>query len=78
PMLPLANIDELDKIWNADKRLPTLPSRRAWAEARNLQPSEVNFWFWRKRTSAKAKGIALASGYYHLPVGTPPCIKDEP
>ncbi|KAE9392149.1 hypothetical protein BT96DRAFT_1023734 [Gymnopus androsaceus JB14] len=79
-LIPLANIDELNEIWDADKRYPTLSSRRRWALARNLEPTLVNQWFWSKRNGARKKKIALNPEQYDLPVGNPPEIpvKSEP
>ncbi|KAJ3731307.1 hypothetical protein DFJ43DRAFT_1139323 [Lentinula guzmanii] len=79
--IPLDNIDELNELWESDKRLPTLSSRREWAAARNLPPTVVNAWWWTKRRNARDRGLPLACENYHLPVGNPPetaLIKVEP
>ncbi|KAJ3740204.1 hypothetical protein DFH05DRAFT_458913 [Lentinula detonsa] len=79
--IPLDNIDELNELWESDKRLPTLSSRREWATARNLPPTIVNAWWWTKRRNARDRGLPLACENYHLPVGNPPetaLIKVEP
>ncbi|KAJ3712904.1 hypothetical protein C8R42DRAFT_686005 [Lentinula raphanica] len=72
--IPLANIDELNKIWDADKRLPSLTSRRDWAMARNLTPTAVNEWWWTKRRRARDRGLPLHCADYHIPIGNPPTI----
>ncbi|KAJ3758359.1 hypothetical protein EV360DRAFT_70380 [Lentinula raphanica] len=72
--IPLANIDELNKIWDADKRLPSLTSRRDWAMARNLTPTAVNEWWWTKRRRARDRGLPLHCADYHISIGEPPTI----
>ena len=48
--------------------MPSAESRRAWALARGLQPSKVNNWWYRKKTTARKNGIPLPEDTYHLPV----------
>ncbi|KAJ4470726.1 hypothetical protein C8R41DRAFT_984241 [Lentinula lateritia] len=81
PSIPLANIDELNELWEADERLPTLSSRREWSIARNLHPTAVNEWWWARRRQARDRGVGLSCENYHLSVGNPPdtvLIKIEP
>ncbi|KAL0067168.1 hypothetical protein AAF712_005738 [Marasmius tenuissimus] len=72
--IPQAMLDELEAIWEADKRLPTLQSRRKWCLARNLDPQMLHRWYSRKRCGAKRKHEDLPpdSDLYDLEVGTPP------
>lgn len=78
----LVHLDELAKIWDADKRTPSVPSRRAWALARNLKPEHVHRWWYRRKEVARKARITIPKGTYELPVGTPPVIehivKEEP
>ncbi|KAJ7125619.1 hypothetical protein C8R43DRAFT_1029596, partial [Mycena crocata] len=77
-----AHFDELALIWPADPRIPSPESRRAWALARNLAPSNVHKWFQRRRPIAKKLRLKIPNDTYELPVGNPPVItiviKDEP
>ena len=85
-MIPIhpAYLAELEEIWQKDKRLPTLESRKTWALARNLAPATINrFWYIRRQqtkkqqTTAKKTGATRKnSGNYHLPVGNPPDISN--
>ncbi|RDB31072.1 hypothetical protein Hypma_000031 [Hypsizygus marmoreus] len=63
---------ELTQIWNADKRTPSVLSRRAWALARNLRVEAVHRWWHRRRQVAKRVGETLLEETYELDVGTPP------
>ncbi|KAF9529593.1 hypothetical protein CPB83DRAFT_893397 [Crepidotus variabilis] len=65
---------ELNKIWNADLRIPSAGSRRAWAAARNLNPNNVHAWWYRRRTVAKKLRIKIPHDSYELEVGIPPEI----
>ncbi|KAF9466321.1 hypothetical protein BDZ94DRAFT_1306313 [Collybia nuda] len=80
--MALAHLDELAKIWDADKRTPSVLSRRAWALARNLKPEQVHRWWYRRKKVAKKARITIPNGSYELPIGTPPTIdqlvKEEP
>lgn len=75
--LALAHLDELAKIWDGDRRIPTIASRRAWALARGLKPSTVHSWWSRRKQVARRARQRVPSGTYELPVGTPPVIKQE-
>ncbi|KAJ6509055.1 hypothetical protein C8R45DRAFT_759799, partial [Mycena sanguinolenta] len=70
--LALAHFDELYAIWPADPRIPSVESRRAWALARNVNPSYVHTWFQRRRPIAKKLKMRIPSETYELPVGNPP------
>ncbi|KAJ6512057.1 hypothetical protein C8R47DRAFT_1093279 [Mycena vitilis] len=80
--MALAHIDELSAIWPANPRIPSVESRRAWALARNVTPSNVHNWFSRRRTIAKKLKLRIPQETYELPVGNPPVVpvivKDEP
>ncbi|KAI3619937.1 hypothetical protein WG66_002961, partial [Moniliophthora roreri] len=77
--MPKAILLELDAIWEADKRTPTLQSRRNWANARKINPQLVNRWYWKKKSYAKRQGVQLPSDteMYELDVGIPPEIQLE-
>ncbi|KAG6842375.1 hypothetical protein C0991_007505 [Blastosporella zonata] len=75
--LSIFHLDELYKIWDADKRIPTVESRRAWAAARNLASQDVHRFFSRHKALLKKARQILPTGTYILPVGTPPVIKQE-
>ncbi|KAK1227202.1 hypothetical protein PQX77_009836 [Marasmius sp. AFHP31] len=72
--IPQAMLDELEAIWEADKRLPTLQSRRKWCSARNLDPQTLHRWYSRKRCAARRnhEDLPADSDLYDLEVGTPP------
>ncbi|KAF8649405.1 hypothetical protein AX16_005846 [Volvariella volvacea WC 439] len=70
--------DELRAIWEADKRIPTVKSRRKWCEARNIGTQAVNRWWSRRKQEAKKVGITIPDETYELPVGTPPVIEEKP
>ncbi|GLB41364.1 hypothetical protein LshimejAT787_0905790 [Lyophyllum shimeji] len=76
PLAPV-HLDELAKIWDTDKRIPTVETRRAWAMARNIKPDLVHRWFARRKQIAKKARQRIPEGTYELRVGTPPIIKDE-
>ncbi|KAK0199892.1 hypothetical protein DFS33DRAFT_1223548, partial [Desarmillaria ectypa] len=67
-----ANLEELLAIFEKDKRLPSVTSRRAWCKARKLDCAFINKWWWRRRSAAVKEGHSLVSEMYELPVGTPP------
>lgn len=69
PALSHAHKAELEDIFTQDKRLPTVESRRAWANARNINPASVHAWFSRKRYHATARlGLTIPEGTYSLPL----------
>jgi len=72
--IPQVNIDELEAIWQTDKRLPTLQSRRRWCMARNLDPQALHRWYSRKRYAARRihEDLPPDSDLYDLEVGTVP------
>ncbi|KAH9929242.1 uncharacterized protein B0H18DRAFT_1154692 [Fomitopsis serialis] len=57
---------ELEEIWAKDTRTPSLESRRAWAEVRNIEPSNVHNWFPRKRLRTIQLGLPVSEGSYEL------------
>ncbi|KAG5634402.1 hypothetical protein H0H81_002105 [Sphagnurus paluster] len=67
-----AHLHELSLAWSADKRTPSVASRRAWAHARGVLAEPVHRWWMRKRQAAKRDGAVLPEGTYDLRVGTPP------
>lgn len=66
---------ELGAIWDSDQRIPSAASRRAWALARNLNPTNVHKWWCRQRMLVKKSRSRMPQGTYELPVGTPPVIE---
>ncbi|EKM50982.1 uncharacterized protein PHACADRAFT_32029 [Phanerochaete carnosa HHB-10118-sp] len=67
-VLPDALSAELEAAWQRDKRVPTLESRRAWAEVRNIDPEAVRLWFFRRRWKAiKREGEKIGKETYDLP-----------
>ncbi|KAK0495576.1 hypothetical protein EDD18DRAFT_1392320 [Armillaria luteobubalina] len=75
--IPRANLEELVAIFEKDKRLPSVMSRRAWCKARKLEYGFINKWWWRRRSAAVKEGYNLVNEMYELPVGTPPEIVEE-
>ncbi|PBK88888.1 hypothetical protein ARMGADRAFT_1033507 [Armillaria gallica] len=75
--IPRANLEELLAIFEKDKRLPSVTSRRAWCKARKLDYGFINKWWWRRRSAAVKEGYNLVNEMYELPVGTPPEIVEE-
>ncbi|KAK0186611.1 hypothetical protein F5146DRAFT_1227221 [Armillaria mellea] len=75
--IPRANLEELLAIFEKDKRLPSVMSRRAWCKARKLDYGFINKWWWRRRSAAVKEGYNLVNEMYELPVGTPPEIVEE-
>ncbi|PFH45467.1 hypothetical protein AMATHDRAFT_133066, partial [Amanita thiersii Skay4041] len=69
--MPSVYLHQLEAIWEADKRLPSVTSRRAWALARDLSPVQVNNWWYRKKKAARKSGFELPPGTYDLDVGVP-------
>lgn len=61
--------DELAKIWEVDKRIPTLKSRRAWAIARGIDPPRVHNWWSRRKKLAEKAGATIADESYDLEIG---------
>ncbi|GJE90626.1 hypothetical protein PsYK624_067700 [Phanerochaete sordida] len=69
-VLPQRVQDELEIAWQRDKRVPTLASRRAWAQARDANPEAVNRWFSRRRWKAiRQEKVDVDDSEYDLPVG---------
>ena len=68
------HFEELSRIWEADRRIPTISSRRHWAEARNVNPVNVHSWWYRRRPLAKKLKIKIPREEYDLDVGTPPLL----
>ncbi|KJA15411.1 hypothetical protein HYPSUDRAFT_220052 [Hypholoma sublateritium FD-334 SS-4] len=66
---------ELGAIWDGDKRIPSAVSRRSWAFARNLNPNNVNKWWYRQRALVRKARVRMLRDTYELPVGTPPVIE---
>lgn len=79
--MALVHYDELSAIWPADRRIPSVASRRAWALARNLKPDVVHRWWYRRRLVAKRARLTIPKDSYELDIGTPPTlvvvVKDE-
>ena len=74
--MPSIYLKEMAAIWDADKRMPSHESRRAWAVARGLEPSKVNNWWYRKKTAARKHGIYLPAETYELPVAPIPSLPE--
>lgn len=53
-MLPWHRV-ALNEIWTKRHCTPSIKSRRAWAAARNINPTHVNRFFWVKKGKAKRK-----------------------
>ncbi|EPQ61271.1 hypothetical protein GLOTRDRAFT_90491 [Gloeophyllum trabeum ATCC 11539] len=64
-------IAELDALWHADPRVPTLQSRQAWALARSIEPIRVHNWFSHKKSLAERKGQIIPEGTYELDTRPP-------
>ncbi|KAA1475899.1 hypothetical protein DENSPDRAFT_784179, partial [Dentipellis sp. KUC8613] len=62
---------ELSQIWKADKRTPSIQSRRAWAKARNLNAGPVHNWFQRAKNKLRRSGAPVPEDQYDLPVDFP-------
>ncbi|KAK7457109.1 hypothetical protein VKT23_010410 [Stygiomarasmius scandens] len=78
--IPPANLQELNVLWNADpaRRLPTLLSRRRWAEARNLDVNLVHRWWRDKRFKARKNKLSVSdTETYDIPVGIPPAVDPD-
>ncbi|KAH6888871.1 hypothetical protein BKA70DRAFT_1541405, partial [Coprinopsis sp. MPI-PUGE-AT-0042] len=69
--------EELSSVWPADPRIPTPASRNAWALARNLNPINVNAWWYRRKKVAKKLRIKIPRDEYVLDVGIPPVIPED-
>lgn len=65
---------ELNALWELDRRIPSITSRKAWADARNLKPQNVHSWWYRRRILARKLKIKIPLGNYELEIGTPPEI----
>jgi len=70
------HLQELNDVWETDRRIPTVSSRRKWAEARNLNPINVHNWWYRRKKIAKKFRIRIPAGVYELDVGVPPEIPE--
>ncbi|KAF9220309.1 hypothetical protein BS17DRAFT_686241, partial [Gyrodon lividus] len=57
---------ELWSIWRADPRVPSVRSRRAWANSRNARPDLVDNWFLRRKACAKKARQSIPEGSYEL------------
>jgi len=68
------HFEELSKIWDSDRRIPSVISRRAWAEARHLNPTNVHSWWYRRRPVARKLKVKIPRDEYELDVGVPPVI----
>ena len=68
------HFQELAEIWQSDRRIPTAASRRAWCLARNINPANVNTWWYRRKAVAKKAKITIPEGTYDLPIGNPPYL----
>jgi hypothetical protein len=66
------HFEELAQIWEGDQRIPTAASRRAWCLARNINPANINNWWYRRKVVAKKAKITIPEGTYDLPIGNPP------
>jgi hypothetical protein len=73
PVAPV-HFEELSYIWDNDRRIPTIASRNAWSLARNLNPMNVNSWWYRRKVVAKKLKIKIPRDSYELDVGTPPLV----
>lgn len=62
---------ELSAIWEADRRIPTVESRRRWALARGVGPVRVHNWWYRRRKVAKTLKVSIPPDSYELLVGDP-------
>lgn len=79
------HIAELTLVWAADKRLPTVTSRRTWAAARGVDAAAVHRWFQKQRyREGRQNGGKLLAGSYDLVVevgetnaGPPAQVKQE-
>ncbi|KAJ6620769.1 hypothetical protein B0H10DRAFT_1791300, partial [Mycena sp. CBHHK59/15] len=69
--LALQHLDELNALWPADPRIPSVSSRRAWALARSVTPRYVHEWWSRRRPVAKKLRMVIPDDAYELSVGTP-------
>ncbi|KZT24406.1 hypothetical protein NEOLEDRAFT_1025670, partial [Neolentinus lepideus HHB14362 ss-1] len=63
--LPPEVVKELEAIWKADPRVPTLSSRQTWALARKVEPIKVHNWFSHRKLAVEKKGT-LKEGTYDL------------
>ncbi|OCH90787.1 hypothetical protein OBBRIDRAFT_825759 [Obba rivulosa] len=57
---------ELALVWQNDPRVPSLASRRVWADARGIDPALVHAWFSRMRAKAIKHGKKPFTGTYDL------------
>ena len=73
PIAPV-HFEELSNIWENDRRIPTAASRTAWSLARNLNPINVNSWWYRRKVVAKKFKIKIPGDSYELDVGIPPLV----
>jgi len=73
PIAPV-HFEELSNIWEKNRRMPTVASRTAWSLARNLNPLNVNNWWYRRKIIAKKFKIKIPGDSYELDVGIPPLV----
>ena len=66
------HFQELAQIWEGDRRIPTVASRRSWCLARNINPVTINNWWYRRKAVARKAKITIPQGTYDLPIGNPP------
>ncbi|KAF9807741.1 hypothetical protein IEO21_08076 [Rhodonia placenta] len=64
---------ELKETWEIHPKIPSLASRKAWAEARGIDPGQVHAWFSRRKYRATKKGERVLDGEYDLPIS----LKDQ-
>ncbi|KIJ15849.1 hypothetical protein PAXINDRAFT_36527, partial [Paxillus involutus ATCC 200175] len=57
---------ELWSIWKTHPRVPSVESRRAWANSRSAAPNLVDNWFLRRKACAKKAGESILQGPYEL------------
>jgi len=60
----------LKKIWDERPCLPSVPSQKAWASARGLNPTFVDRWFHAQLQRARVRGLKIDTRNegYHLEV----------
>jgi hypothetical protein len=68
---------ELRKIWEADKRVPTLSSRVALAQSYGVASKAVHNWFSRHKNLALKAGCFVEGTYQLIVPGWTPLVKVE-
>lgn len=77
--LPLDCLQELKASWEKEKRVPTLESRRVWAESRNVPVKGVNVFFASAKGNLRYQGETVRPGTYDLvPMPSPPSKDSVP